>query len=484
MVKSALSEQEVVELEKRLIEELKQEPVKGTAAKVSLGSLRDQAQKLSPQRRQEIEREIADLFPPHEVSTVASPAKGKKPAWKKWIAGVAAALLLFSLAPTAVRGAVDIPGLGVWIQQVALRDTGLEWAFEHGYMQGTVAQISKNGVKLRVLGVVADPVQTTVIYLIQGVDMSANDSPAKPIRVGDEPPTGPQRQQPGVVIRTVNGQGASSWYDSPLRTPIGLVGTTHTRPLVESTGELELQLLLPDGSHASLTLEVSREEVSRLSQEYALNLSQEVDGTVVTVHKAVITPSQLAVEYTLHNGHSVQGAIPEEFRRRLVQNRDTILSSKGDGSYVDGQWLMRDIFARPRTLTDLSYVIPALSQTVEASLEWDTAEDQALAYYEDTSVTLKRFSQSAAGVNIELQWKQHNGLWNLKGFELTDAAGKVHVLGLSGSTGTYWSPGQDNYTLGYTFELPDNFAPVSLRATSVEKVIAGNWTFALELGVK
>ena len=171
---------------------------------------------------------------------------------------------------TMVRGSVDLPGIGVYIQEFALRHVGLQWAFDNGYMQGTVDQVSKNGVTLKILGVIADPVETTIIYLLQGVDESAI-----------------KESGTNVYIPRVDGEGAGSWTSKPVATSVGFVGTSHTKALPNSTGTIEVEVRLPSGSKMGLTIPVSREEISKLAEEVELNFAETIEGITVKASKVV-----------------------------------------------------------------------------------------------------------------------------------------------------------------------------------------------------
>ena len=47
-----------------------------------------------------------------------------------------------------------------------MKDAGPKWAYDHGLIQNVLAQTSDGEPVFRILGVMADPLRTTVIYLL------------------------------------------------------------------------------------------------------------------------------------------------------------------------------------------------------------------------------------------------------------------------------------------------------------------------------
>lgn len=455
-----------MKLEKNIEELLKDEVKKwgdeAPSRSISLEELRSKAQALNTTEREAIEQEVAELFP---VQVITPEQKNKRP-WRRYVAGLVAACMLFVLAPTIARSAVDLPGLGVYIQQFAMRHVGLEWAFENGYMQGTVAQISKNGVTLKILGIVADPVETTVIYLLQGVPGATTETPGAV-----------------VYINSVDGEGVMAWTNQHLAaTSVGLVGTTHTRALPNTTGIINVEVKLPHGDTMAISIPVSREEISKLAQDIELNFEQTIEGITVRATKAVLTPTQLMVDYSITGGHDVWGVPPQDYLSYLSADDERYRKSDGSGGHLDYEtdtWHLKSVFSRPKDLSEVKLVIPALSRSVPAELEWHLDGDRATAAT-DSGVELQIFDIRKAVSSVYFRYYPTETIWAPLEYTVTHADGSISVAKYPRQS---WRPGDsvNPHWTGVEIELDSSSMPVVIRASAMSFVINGPWEIPINL---
>jgi hypothetical protein len=465
-MKQPLDNQEVIALEKYL-----REPEGDKIEEFSLASLQAAAKALPSERRNELIQEVAKItdsapFASQELPKARATAMKKrntKTLWARSIAGLAAAFLLLLMAPVAVNGSVDFPGVGTWIQQAVLRDSGLSWAYENGYVKGTMAQTSLDGVTLRILGVVADPVQTTVIYLLQGVEASANGS----------------GNVPSVSITRVDGEGVASWTEPGNKTLFGQVGIVSTSPLTEDRSTLEVSLISAGTSRLSLTIEADREELSRLAHSTDLNTLVSLEGIDVAGQRITVTPSQVVVEYTISGGQFAQGLIPEDMTLKLVTASGAEISaSSSHGPVTDGVRHIRTVFDRPADLNGAKLVIPVLAKFQDTQVAWSLVDGKVIYGVAD-AVFLQNVSYGAGQLAFEMVVDRAGDIWNFHGFEVENAAGEIHVLGHNRSN--WWHPGDIDTieVVGTRISLPEGFVPVLLRATEAEILVRGPWVMDL-----
>ncbi len=472
-MKQSLDSQEAMVLEKYLREQLAVEAEGDEIEEFTLDGLQSAAKALPSAKRAEIIKEVARITESEPASqqelshrtTPAMKRRNLRVVWGRSIAGLAAALLLLLMAPIAVNGAVDFPGVGRWIQQAVLRDSGLSWAYENGYIEGTMAQTSLDGLTLRILGVVADPVQTTVIYLLQGVEAAAR---------------GGANNIPSVSITSVDGEGVASWTRPGNSTLFGQVGIVSTGPLTEDTSTLEVSLMSGGTSRLSLTIAAHREELSRLASVTHLDALVRLEGIDVVGQSLTVTPSQVVVEYTITGGQFTQGMIPEDMLLSLVTDSGCeIRASSSHGTMRDGTRYMRTVFDRPADLSGAKLVIPVMAQFQEAQVAWSLADGTLISGRAD-SVILQNVSHNAGQLQFEMAIDRNGDIWNYHGFEVENAAGEVHVLGHNRSN--WWHPGDSDTIeiVGTRISLPEGFVPVLLRATEAEILVRGPWV--LDLG--
>jgi hypothetical protein len=427
----------------------------GTKSPVSLESLRSRARALSPGQREKIETEVAELFP----LKVSSPKVTKNRGWRGLAAGLAAAMVLLTFAPAMARSAMDLPGIGVLIQQFAMRHTGLGWAFENGYIQGTMIQTSKNGVTVKVLGYLADPVHTTVIYVIQGVDSRQIEDNAIP-----------------VTINSVQGEGVFSWGGEVTATAVGFVGTVHTWAIPDPEATLNIAIGLPGNDSMNIILPVSREEISRLAEVKEIGSQRTMSGITVAVDSVTVTPSQLMVEYRLEGQKHEAGGL---WGQEVMHLRGPSLYMEpraGSGGTFDAQtltWHLKAIFDRPADLSGLEFIIPVQAQHVDVSFEWPLEATTAVAHSGDMSFEIYDAVVTANSVFFRYLFRED--IQNLRSFELLYQDGSSEHIAHPVLSWSYlqW--------LGVSLPVREAAVPVAVRAYAVSVPVKGPWVIPLAL---
>lgn len=415
--------------------------------------LQQQARKLSEEDVRERKAWVQAVAGEGTTNYPPANAKREKRIWQ----AVAAVVLFFLLAnwPPVVRAASQLPVVGEWIQYLVIRDAGLEWAYQNGYISNPRISVESGSVSFAILGVVADPVQTTVFYLVDGF----------------------RGASPWVSIAAVNDRGVASWSAPGVNTPLGVMGMAHSYALGE--GDHELTLVLNKSGNLTSELElrvpVSREAISRLSQSYNLVFSKTVDGVTLSANQMVLTPTQIRVDYTVNGGGLITGGIRKEHTITLLsENGEKTDSAQGGGTQIDGEWQLYQVFNRPSSLFGLKMFVPALSRYEEINMEL-TREDVGNSK-EDYGVSLQDWRVNGSTIEIDVRFTN----------EKIQGLGKWSILGQDGKIYAAENPGYSFRTAGdgpvgatYYLPLEDGVTPVKVVAGEVQLIVEGNWEVTL-----
>ncbi|MTI96981.1 MAG: hypothetical protein FH749_16180 [Firmicutes bacterium] len=346
--------------------------------------------------------------------------------------------------------------LGEWVEQLVLKDAGLAWAYENGYMSDERISVEADGVRLTVLGTVADPVMTTVVYLVEGVDAEGA----------------------GAHISAVNGEGSFSWHDSPVDTPLGKVGMAHTDPLPEGENSVTLQLRsggkLKSDLQASVT--VDREEISRVSREYPLEYRWTMEGVSVEAHRVVYTPTQMLVEYTIAGGGSLGGTVRNDEHIYLLDSKgNQFNSSFRKGEMIEEDvWRSYAVFEWPKDTEDLQMVIPVLGRRELVDVEF-TPDSVGKRQELDPGLQLAAWRTNGEIWNskdiLELGFKFEGDIRAFSEWTAVDADGNTHEL----DRPRWGMTGAEEF---YGVSL-DSFDPVKVRASEAQVVVRGDWEIPL-----
>lgn len=408
-----------------------------------------------------------------------------------WLGGAAAAaavaLALGLTFPRWAGAAAELPLVGPVITRIILEDAGLKWAYDRGLIDGNVAEVTQNGVTVRILGVVADARRTTVLYRVLGAPGSPHrdgapvpvDSLITPPRPVDSLVIPPRTVEPVVgFIDTVNGQGATSSFMYPEETPLGHFGVLSTLPLETEEAELGLTFRVGD-EEIRLTVPASRQETDKFSREVAVNQTLEHDGVRVTVESVIYTPAETVVRYREEKEH-FQGSLswdPEvEYNYLEVDGRRYPESSKSSIG-VDNVYHI----AFPPMEGPSRLVLRPRVKGVPIEAVWPL-EEGAVAEVMGVPITLVAFEQIPDGVGFRWEMPDVEPLRGIAGFEVIDAEGQAHPLGSQGqgswaSTANFVSEGVRHQR--YASGLSEGVEPVAVRATRAAVAVEGPWVFEL-----
>lgn len=441
------------DFEKLLSSEAEEWTNRRATTQVSLDSLRTQARALSREEKDKIATEVSGMFP----VKVSAPKTRSKAGWRQLAAGLLIAGMLLSFAPAMARNSLDLPGIGVLVQKFTMRHVGLDWAFENGYMQGTLAQASKNGVTVKILGYLADPVHTTVIYVIQGVDQATIDANSVP-----------------VTIQSIQGEGAFSWGGQVVPTSVGYVGTVHTWAIEDAEAILNLKIGLPGDDSMNIVLPISREAISTLAEVREIGLEQTIAGITLRVDTLTLTPSQLMVEYSIRGQGGMAGGMWNQ-DPLLLRGPDMYMEhrsgSGGSYNYETDEWQLRAIFDRPRSLSDLEFVVPNQPRHITVDFEWPL--DREIAMAESGELGLEIYDISADAESVFFRYDYRPDLQNLRSFELVYADGSTELIEHPTISWRYleWT--------GVTLRAKGHAAPIAVRAHAASVLVQGPWTIPL-----
>lgn len=404
--------------------------------------------------------------------------------WLRWAGGITTAAAALALAlglsfPTWAGAVAGWPLIGPVVTEIIMDDAGMKWAYEMGLMQGSVAELSEDGVTIRILGVVADSRRTTVLYQVQGAPPVPKEQGKQPIQAGQDLGFHRPTQQVEVMITAVDGQGGMSSSAPPEETPLGLVGTVSTLPLPGAKAELELQFRV-DEKRFTLTVPASRAETDRYSREVAVNQSQEIDGITYTVESVTYTPVESIVRLRLE-APSFYGPIQRDPETEVLYlEADGVrYRTTGGGSGVDNVFL----YAFPRVKgSSLHLVVPLEVKGVDIDALWPLQKG-AVTEVLGVPVTLASYQRQNRVVQFEWESPDRDEMWGVSGIEVIDREGRAYEIGAAGSG---WS-GESNYVNPETntrhrrfeTELPEGVEPVAVRATRAAVPVEGPWVFEL-----
>lgn len=319
------------------------------------------AGRLSPAEIIDRRKWVSSLFP---SAPSPSPVKNRIFSRRRGISLLVTGVLVIMLMlnwPHVIWASAQVPYLGNWVRELVLKDAGLAWAYEHGYIVDDQVTAVQDGVRFSILGTVADPIQTTVIYLLEGMGADHH-----------------------VYIRTGDADVSYSWHtwnSIPIPTPLGLLGMVHTESLPEGDHDLSIQLMKGGSLQSDLTLNavVSSELISRVSQEYVLEYQETADNLSIKTDRVVYTPTQIRVDYVVSGGSDYRGIV--------AVGREDIYLSDAEGNRISrlyssrtqrvvGEWECYDVFHRPQAANSLSMNISTWGYYEDAGLA--PAPDDAL----------------------------------------------------------------------------------------------------------
>ncbi len=184
--------------------------------------------------------------------------------------------LLFSLAPQLAPLAADMPLVGPLVRQAILKDAGLRWAYDSGYVLQEPVRAQVGRYELTVVGYVADPIQTAVIVLVNGPDEELTRDRVHP-----------EAEVPDSLV----------WVGMPERTALGNLYLIGSSPLPSAGAEVQVRLRIEgERVEPGLDLFITPDPIARVSTEKMLSLSVKQQGYRWEAERMVETPAQRMYE--------------------------------------------------------------------------------------------------------------------------------------------------------------------------------------------
>lgn len=404
-------------------------------------------------------------------AALAKRTRANRNRWRRWGSVVATLLLLSTAAtvtfPAWAASAADWPLIGAPIKAYLAERAGLSWAYEMGFFQSNLAELSDGGVTVRVLGVLADPVQTKVFYQVQG--LNPNAQPATP--AGEERPRFPAE----VHITGINGVGGVnstypiSDFDAPVQYYI-----TETTPIPGESALLNLRLQVGDAVK-TLDLPVSLADSRPFFTELPVGESQSHGPITITVERLTLSPAEVVVTYKTDGlpgpsgGWSARGPLPEPYLRsagKELEGRPVAGFGIGGRSNLG--------FARIKGQAQL--VIPTATTPTAVNAQWAWAPG-ATTSVEGVPVKLESIRPAGDEVSVQWTYPADSALLGLGGFTLIGQDGaRLPLDQISGS-----GAGADE-KVAHAFlsvKLPSGFEPAAVAVTHAVMRIDGPWVFDL-----
>jgi hypothetical protein len=391
----------------------------------------------------------------------------------RWATAAATLLIISGAAalsfPAWAGAAADLPFIGEPIKRYLAERAGLQWAYEMGFLQGNLAELSADGVTVRVIGVIADPVQTKVFY--QVIDTKPPAGPAKPIQVGTPPE--PPEERAGLSITEIDAQGISAAYTSiSEESPLGQFFVAEAPPLTGETARLTLELRAGE-QKKEVAITASRAESSRFFKEVPLAGSQTFGPVTVTPTSLIASPVEAVVTYQVlapsaPGGHAARGPMEQPYLLadgKKIQGRPTAAMSTG-GNYAR---------AFPRYKSKAQLVIPDLAAPMPESALWPLQEG-ATTTVRGAPVRIERIRRVNGRWWIDWRYPSQSSLLGLAGFTLIGTDGARYPLEpASASVGT----DDQEAHMGVEVEIPPGVEPAAIEAGFVILQIHGPWRFDL-----
>jgi hypothetical protein len=392
--------------------------------------------------------------------------------WRR-IGSIAAALLLCSATatitfPAWAASAANLPLIGEPIKAYLAERAGLSWAYEMGFYQANLAELSDGGVTIRVLGVLADPIQTKVFYEILGVDESTKQ--ATPI--GSEPPPSPAE----LSITGISGGmgGVSSYYPISGYNSPDAYYIAETTPIPGERATIHLRLRVGD-KVKNVDLPASRSESSRFFTEIPAYASQTHGPVTINLLRLTLSPVEVVATYRTEtppgpDAWSTRGPLPQPYLRsggRELSGRSVA------GFGLNG--VEHLAFERVKGAAQL--VIPAVATPVRVDAQWLWAPGTTIAV-QGVPVRLERISPSARPGEVSVEWSYpaDSPLLGLGGITLLGKDGTRLAVKTPGSGGgTEESVAHSHLSV----EIPSGFEPAGIEVSHAIWRTDGPWVFDL-----
>jgi len=405
------------------------------------------------------------------AAEVAAPRRG----WVRWLGVAAAAAALVIAAgttfPSWAGAAAEWPLVGPMVKEIIMEDAGLKWAYDMGFIQQPMAEVTQDGITVRILGVVADRARTTVIYQVVGwSDPKPEPVDAKPIQGGKWlSMSRPVHTPPDVFIS--HDDGLASWGGRVVETPVGLLGTASTWPL--TSDEAQVKVIIGIGEKR-LTLPLTVKRTAEASREVRVDQSQEIGGITIHVDSVVYTPAETMLRYRVEK-ESLAGAVNLQqvggiSYLEVGDRRVTADSSVG----ASGQHII--VFPEP-VEGEVRFVIPGEYQAtpVTAVFPLEVGATQSIL---GAQVELTDLNRMGSMLGLEFKWPWASELVGLAGYELIDASGQTVGFETDGE-GIWHDAEREVQGRRVDGTIPEGFEPVAVRITRAGVAVPGPWIFNL-----
>lgn len=393
---------------------------------------------------------------------LAQRARAKRNRWRRW-GSVAATLLLLSTAVTATfpawaATAANWPLVGEPIRAYMAERAGLTWAYQMGFYQANLAELTDGKVTLRVLGVIADPIQTKVFYQVEGVNMAVS----------------PEVEDPASLsITGIDGVGGvSSYY------PIHGFNTTDTYYVGETNAitaeQAVLNLKLQVGELVKeIEIPVNPAASARYFKEIPVAETQTHGPVSITVEKVTVSPAEVVLSYkaTLppgSKGWTSRGGLAQPILKAGGAELTGRLTGNSGVNYENH-------LAFPRVHGQTQFVIPSQLAPIEVNARWDWAPGGIVEVL-GVPVTLHAITDDRNGLWVEWSYPADSLIYGFGGFTVI---GKDGTRVEQEMTGTSTGGDERSAFSGVEVKLPEGFEPAAIEVSHAVKRIDGPWVFDL-----
>ncbi len=226
-----------------------------------------------------------------------------------------------SLTTTTANTAV----VDKYIEKWSEIEKGWQWADKHQMFQEVSAAEKSNDYIFRVHRILADTTQTTIIYTVEGENISDIYS------------------RPDKIEVFFNGKDFNSSdsmrfdiFDGVL---VGSIEFSDSIPQEKGTMEIIIKKIGNASGRWNVSFPVSRIALSELTKVISINESIEVPYGILTLENLVFSPAQTEVQ--LRYAGEQHAPRIEDYKLSTLKTPDEIIESRcghGHGTRIDGNW--------------------------------------------------------------------------------------------------------------------------------------------------
>lgn len=387
-----------------------------------------------------LEPALTVASPDHTIPEILSNARRqrKRPSLALVAAIVLGMLLLSSLRlPMLAQALASLPLIGDGYERF-LQGSGMDIAYQAGFVQELGSQVTEAGVTLTVIAACSDTTQTAVMFSLQPASDGSMTQVWQAISNGELQVTTTPQQIGSYSLQL--DQKADAVYGLLKTAPAGWMGRRMDLVVELKSFPSKWQLDFP----------VMRLN-SRLVETVPINQQLTYDGYQITVESLVFAPTQTVLHYNMRGGNlpeggSATGKVPpaDAVSERVLHSNwelklsdGTVLPVLGGGLSTQGQNSQGEIDFMPTAERSLALWFLGFDRDVGEQLKLTALIDGTLEVGKG-SLRLADLQRDAEGTTAVFAWDGPGEILKM-GADLIDQQGGLHsgeIVAINGKTET------------------------------------------------